>query len=258
MSSIATADECFACKTRLCRFAAPGGLRKSHRTIELARGERVDNCGADGCMKLWTVVGGTAAVCTTLPDGRRQITGIEHVGNTICGPMAGDDSPTWIEALEPCTICEQDFSSQMKDLQHNAEFLSVMFMLLHKRLANANRHLTTLGRLDSTERVILFLAETARAWTGAGPVHLPMSRDEIADYLGLNAETVSRIFSRVRKSGLFKFISPTEFVVPDFAAIERRLPVAVRSPPTNPIPHNPQDPSAAPELEHVPAKESAT
>jgi len=54
-----------------------------------------------------------------------------------------------------------------------------------------------------------------------------MNREEIADYLGLNSETVSRIFSKLRKAGLFKFLSPTEFVVPDPEAVARRLPVRV-------------------------------
>lgn len=176
-------------------------------------------------MKLWTVVSGTAAVSTTLPDGRRQISDIERGGDTICGPMVIEGSPTWIEALEPCTICEHDFSAQMQDLKDDAAFMAEMFGVVHTRLQEASRHMLTLGRLDSTERVTYFLADMALRNHGAGPVHLPMSRDDIADYLGLNAETVSRIFSRLRKSGLFKFASPTEFFMPDIKAVERRLPI---------------------------------
>lgn len=78
---------------------------------------------------------------------------------------------------------------------------------------------------------MLFLAQMAmRVGRGAyngGPVRLPMSREDIADYLGLNAETVSRIFSRVKKTGLVKFLSPTEYVIPDLNAIARRLPVPI-------------------------------
>ncbi len=143
------------------------------------------------------------------------------------------DHAVWLEALDDCQICELDFSGQMAGLQHDAAFLRAMFGVTHGHLEQTSRHVATLGRLDSTERVILFLAEMARRQNTApesgGCVALPMSREDIADYLGLNAETVSRIMSRLKKSGLVKFLSPTEYVVPDFAAIERRLPVHVPS-----------------------------
>ncbi len=57
-----------------------------------------------------------------------------------------------------------------------------------------------------------------------------MNREEIADYLGLNTETVSRILSKLRKAGLFKFLTRTEFVVLDPEAVARRLPVRVARP----------------------------
>ena len=66
-------------------------------------------------------------------------------------------------------------------------------------------------------------------------VSLPMSREDIADFIGLNPETVSRLFGRVKKAGLVIFLSPTEYLVPDIAALERRTPVlaaaAVAGPP---------------------------
>lgn len=144
--------------------------------------------------------------------------------------MAAQENAVWLEALEPSEICELDFSDRADELRQDSAFLSATFGVIHTRLAEATRHLTTLGRLDSTERVTLFLAETARRADAPGPVHLPMSRDDIADYLGLNSETVSRIFSKLKKSGLFKFTSPTDFLIPDFAAVERRLPVPVAGP----------------------------
>ena len=57
-----------------------------------------------------------------------------------------------------------------------------------------------------------------------------MSREDIADYLGLNTETVSRILTRLKKSGLVKFNARNEFIVPDLAELGRRLPVEVPEP----------------------------
>lgn len=215
---------CDDCKTELCHFARPHGPVHTQRIIDLERSQRLDAC-AGKCIKLWTVVSGTVAVSTTLPDGRRQISEIDRAGDTICGPMVIEGSPTWIEALETSTVCEQDFTTQMHDLKDDAAFMTEMFVMVHRRLQEASRHMLMLGRLDSTERVTYFLADMALQSPRPGPVHLPMSREDIADFLGLNAETVSRVFSRLRKSGLFRFETPTDFVMPDLAAVERRLPV---------------------------------
>ncbi len=96
------------------------------------------------------------------------------------------------------------------------------------------------GRLDSRERVLLFLAEmalrNAKARRPESPVTLPTSREDMADYLGLNAETISRILGRVRKSGLVRFLSTTEYVIPDMVEIARRLPVAPVAP-ASPLPN---------------------
>ena len=56
-------------------------------------------------------------------------------------------------------------------------------------------------------------------------VSLPLSREDIADYLGLNAETVSRLLSRLKKAGTVTFLSPTEFLITDMSKLEERLPL---------------------------------
>ncbi|MDU8929964.1 Crp/Fnr family transcriptional regulator [Alisedimentitalea sp. MJ-SS2] len=226
----------YACSRRLCTFlpeVRSGTGPRAHRTLHLKRGERLETAG-DGCLRFWVMVRGTAAVCTTFPDGRRQITGLERAGDTICGPMAATETPSWLEAMDDCIICELDFSHQAATLQRDPKFLDAMFRVVHRRLEAASRQLATLGRLDSTERVVLFLAEMALKANANGPqtrpVRLPMSREDIADYLGLNAETVSRIMARLKKSGMFKFLSPTEYVLTDLDAVERRLPIPVPRP----------------------------
>lgn len=226
MTTLDDSGGCFSCGSKICRIARHDGSNCKHRTIHIRRGERIEAC-RDGCVKFWTVVSGTVAITANLSDGRRQISGIERTGSTICGPMSHEDSTNWLEALEPTEICEVDFSEDMAVLQDDPAFLKALFAVIHERLETANRHLTTLGRLDSTERVTLFLAEMAATASKPGPVYLPMSRDEIADYLGLNAETVSRILSKLRRAGLFKFLNRNEFVVLDQEAVTRRLPVRV-------------------------------
>lgn len=201
----------------------------ARRFATLARGDRIDTRQGDACLRFRVVVSGTAATCTTFADGRRQILGIESPGEVICGAMAGAGTQCWLEALDDCTVCDLDLSATAGHLRTDPEFLAISFRIVHRRLERSQAHLSTLGRLDSRERVLLFLVEMdarhAAEFPASPVVRLPMSREDIADYLGLNSETVSRILTQIRKSGLIKFLNRNEYVLPDKDAIARRLPV---------------------------------
>lgn len=204
-------------------------LKEDKRTngVTLARGQRLETAES-GCLKFWVIVSGTAATCIAFQDGRRQIAAIETPGQVICGPMAQVGTEVWLEALSDTEICEVDLRHSACALARDSEFMRAMFTVVHTRLENALTLISMLGRLDSRERVLLFLAEMAARSGGKNTVTtLPMSREDIADYLGLNTETVSRVFTRIRKSGLVKFITPTEYLIPDMAAVKRRLPVEI-------------------------------
>ncbi|SFB86266.1 Crp/Fnr family transcriptional regulator [Tropicimonas isoalkanivorans] len=219
---------CIACQQRLCRFVDGQKPDITPLRIELQRGDRLE-CMTGNCLKFWSVVRGTTAVCTVLKDGRRQIVALAGPRDAICGMLADGHSPHWLEALEPCEVCEIDFTPRAAILAKDARFMRALMDIMHDQLVRTSQHLITLGRLDSTERVILFIGQLALCSAAEDgtprPVTLPMSREDIADYLGLNAETVSRILTKLRKSGLVKFLNRSEFVVPDLDALRRRLPM---------------------------------
>ncbi len=218
---------CETCRAPSCGLRTHIQHAGRVRRIALSRGDRLE-CNSGSCMRFWMIVSGTAATCVSFRDGRRQIASIETAGTTVCGPMASYRSEHWLEALEDAEVCEVDFTAHAAELRHDPGFLSGMFGMIHTRLEDALVLVSMLGRLDSQERVTLFLAERAVNAGGAGRVvTLPMSREDIADYLGLNTETVSRVFTRIRKSGLIRFLSPTEYLIPDLGAVAARLPVAI-------------------------------
>ncbi len=217
---------CASCPCEGCAFRVLQASPVRQRAHILRRGDRLESRGGKGCLQFWIIVEGTAASCTSFNDGRRQIVGLERSGDVICAQMAGSGSANWLEALSDCRVCELDLTPLAHQLRSNSAFLSASFHIAHRRLTRAQAHVSMLGRLDSRERVLLFLGEMA-AQTGNGVVALPMSREDIADYLGLNTETVSRILGRIKRSGLVRFLTPTEYVVPDLAAVAARLPVAI-------------------------------
>jgi CRP/FNR family nitrogen fixation transcriptional regulator len=81
-----------------------------------------------------------------------------------------------------------------------------LLSLTTSKLEHAENHMLLLGRKTSLERVAAFLIEMDARLTATGVVALPMSRRDIADYLGLTLETVSRALSRLQREGVLAFI----------------------------------------------------
>jgi len=221
-------DACVACNDRLRALVPDDRILNCRKIAVLNRGERLSSHG-DAGLCLWVILEGVAATCTTLADGRRQIVSLELGGDLLCGMSTADGTDAQIEALTDCRLCEIDVTSATEPLLQNPAVAASMFHHVHRRLERAAVHLTALGRLDSMERICLFLLQMARR-TGrqdgrALKAELGMSREDIADYLGLNAETVSRVMGRVKRRGLAVFLSPTAYVVPDVRALERRIPL---------------------------------
>ena len=77
-------------------------------------------------------------------------------------------------------------------------------------MQHAENHLLLLGRQTSVEKVAAFLIEMDRRLQSPGEIILPMNRRDIADYLGLTIETVSRAISAYQRKGYLKVAGPTQ------------------------------------------------
>ncbi|PLX37688.1 MAG: hypothetical protein C0606_05245 [Hyphomicrobiales bacterium] len=198
------------------------------RLISLARGTRLVG-GLNPCRRLWVVVSGLVGLSTTLADGRRQITSLNTSGDILCPVGGAEGVESWVDILAPSQLCEIDLAAMISTGLAPALSAS-LFRATHVQLERSNANLIMLGRFDGLERVALFLAEMTYRLGDPCPggyrVTLPLSREDIADYLGLNAETVSRLFTRIRKSRLVTFLSPTDFVVHDLDGLAGRAPTA--------------------------------
>jgi CRP/FNR family nitrogen fixation transcriptional regulator len=78
------------------------------------------------------------------------------------------------------------------------------------QLLHAEDHMLLLGRKSALEKVAAFVLEMDKRLTAAGIMSLPMNRRDIADYLGLTWETVSRSLSRLQEAGMLGFIGRTQ------------------------------------------------
>jgi len=169
------------------------------------------------------VTAGVVRLSRLLADGRRQIAAFCLPGS-FCGlDLRGSHGAT-AEAIGTVSVKRMSW--------HHLDALAVerpaanraVLELLSEQLAEAHARLLLLGRKTPREKLASFLLEMADRSAGdgaaAGWFHLPMRRQDIADFLGLTIETVSRGFTRFRAAGLIALADPTTLRLLDREALE--------------------------------------
>ncbi|WP_426615349.1 helix-turn-helix domain-containing protein [Bradyrhizobium sp. McL0616] len=152
---------------------------------------------------------GTVRRYKVLSDGRRQI-GAFHLPGDIFGLENGDAFRFSAEAVVDTAVC----LIRRRGLEAVAEADPLVFHNLLSvtttNLQHAESHLLLLGRKYSMEKVAAFLIEMDQRLSAAGVLSLPMTRRDIADYLGVTIETVSRAVSQLHKEGILDFVDKTQ------------------------------------------------
>jgi len=167
---------------------------------------------------IFKVTSGIVAVSRSLPNGTRQILRFALPGD-ICGYLSEGGAYAFdgeaITDVTTCTFQRDGFDNFAATHDVTAEAVR---RELSQVLASAGQHLIVLGRMPTAARVAHFLCRmkadlTSRSQT-AGLVALPMARGDIADYLGMRLETVSRSFTKLHKLKLIS-VSTDAVVVLD-------------------------------------------
>ena len=140
-----------------------------------------------------------------LSDGRRQI-GAFHLAGDIFGLENGSMHRFTAEAIVSTTVRLIKRRSLEMVAESDAMVSRNLLSMTTDNLQHAENHMLLLGRKTSLERVAAFLLEMDKRLTAAGVIALPMCRRDIADYLGLTLETVSRALSRLHGFGVLGFI----------------------------------------------------
>lgn len=151
----------------------------------------------------FNITRGTVKLFKLLPDGRQQVTGFAGIGHFL-GLAVSDTYAFSAEAIEPVQLCR--FSRpKLREVLHDFPALEErLLQTACNELVEAQEQMLLLGRKTARERVATFLVARCHAALPCGPsehVALPMTRSEIADYLGLTIETVSRTFTQFVHSG---------------------------------------------------------
>lgn len=154
---------------------------------------------------VYKVVSGVVRVSQLLPDGRRQISAF-HLPGDMFGFEIDDLHHASAEAIMPTKIVAFKWQS----LAGSGASTSLVRELLNRTmmgLRHTQDHLLLLGRKNALERLAAFLLEMTDRLGGKSVLDLAMPRHDIADYLGLTLETVSRMFAELKVMGMIKLES---------------------------------------------------
>tara|TARA_R100001086_G_scaffold77658_1_gene37668 strand:+ start:493 stop:1197 length:705 start_codon:yes stop_codon:yes gene_type:complete len=166
----------------------------------------------------YKVVSGVVRTCKFQSDGRRQIEGFHSAGD-IFGLELGDTHGLSAEAVSDCTIVAYRWRGLTAAAARNDQMAPQVFHFAMQCLQRAQQHALLLGRRSAAQRVAAFLIDMADDGTDPATVHLAMTRQDIADYLGLTIETVSRTLSQFERDQVITLPTTRHVILEDRDAL---------------------------------------
>jgi CRP/FNR family nitrogen fixation transcriptional regulator len=167
---------------------------------------------------VYRVVSGAVRTMRFSSDGRRQILGF-HLPGDVFGWELGDAHTLSAEAVSAADVIMVRRSLVEKASAQDLQAAHAVLALTAQSLNTARDHAVVLGRKGAGERVAAFLLQLANRFVSRTELELPMSRADIADYLGLTIETVSRAFSEMERQCAIALPSSRHVVVRNHAAL---------------------------------------
>lgn len=224
-------ERCADCTIRhraVCSYAGPTELElldsiKFYRNYEpgqeiVAAGERTDFLGS--------VIDGVVALSKTMVDGRRQTVGLMFPSDFVGRPMrpVAPYDATAVTPVRLCLFVRSQFERLVRQMPSLEKRLLEMTL---DELDAARDWMLLLGRKTAQEKIATFLSILARraaALENKAPgdglaFQLPLSREAIADYLGLTIETVSRQITALKKGGVIELLDARSLRVPNYATL---------------------------------------
>ena len=168
---------------------------------------------------LYKVASGAVRTYKVLNDGRRQI-GSFYLPGDIFGLEVGDEHTFSAEAVVDCKVLVIKRSALVSLAGRDNEVARQLWTMAAGDLQRAQDHIMLLIK-TAQERVAGFLVEMSVRNSGASEVDLPMSRQDIADYLGLTIETVSRTLTQLENSGAIAVPTSRRIVLRSRGALNR-------------------------------------
>jgi len=187
--------------------------------LQFTRNEPIFNQD-DPADQVFRIISGTVRLCRYMPDGRRYIVDFLLPGD-LMGFVESPDLPVGAEAVTDVTLMAFPRACFDRLAEQNPDVRAQLLRHLSCNLLTAQQHLFVLGCQKARERVASFLLRLAdRVGASCGDrLDLPMSRQDIADHLGLTIETISRTITGLRSTGAVLVPNTHQIVLRDKAAL---------------------------------------
>ncbi len=221
-SASVRAKTCDLCEVRdrsVCADLGPREFAQVEKTMarrQVVRGKSVMAEGEPND-SLYIVVSGSFRLSKLLEDGRRQVTGFLFPGD-FAGVRATQSNAYTAEALEDSLVCYFPHTFLEEASVDSPGVKDRLIARGQTEYHKAQDHIVLLGKKTAEERVVSFVQLVDKAiGEDAGPgkrrVPLPMPRQDIADYLGLRLETLSRTLTSLKRDGRFYDLTRHDVVI---------------------------------------------
>jgi CRP/FNR family transcriptional regulator, nitrogen fixation regulation protein len=168
---------------------------------------------------LYKVISGTVRTYKVLADGRRQI-GAFYMTGDVFGLETGDEHTFSAEAISDAKVLVVKRSALVALAERDSDVARQLWALTGRELSRVQDHIMLLIK-TAQERVAGFLLEMADRASSGNALELPMSRQDIADYLGLTIETVSRTLTILENAAAIELPSSRRIVLRNRSALSR-------------------------------------
>lgn len=222
---------CQSCEARhggICGALNPEQLTElSRHTTRTALSPDTDlSDAASGTETYANILGGVVKLTKLMPDGRQQIVGLQFAPDFLGRPFS-QSSDLLAEAATDVRLCAFPKSVIESMIAQSPEMEHKLHSQHMRELDEAREWMLTLGRKTAIEKVASFIIMLA---THIDPEHagevteleitLPLKRADIADFLGLTIETVSRQVTNLRKLGVISVTDRKSIMITDYDKLE--------------------------------------
>ncbi len=183
--------------------------------------ERDDSIYSQGDQSefVFRILSGLVRTARVTDDGRRQIGGFYYAGDMLALEDENEHCFS-AEAMSDCMVLAIRRRALDAAAARDSTVARQLWTAGYRSLRKMQSHLVQIGRKTALERVGAILAELAARASGE-EVDLPMSRQDIADYLGLTIETVSRMFTQLQASGVIALTGLRRMRISDPVALQK-------------------------------------
>lgn len=174
------------------------------------------------------VTDGVVKLSRVLRDGRQQLVGLQFAPDLL-GRLFGTENPLTVEAASDVDLCRVPKAVLENLVAQSADLKQRLLDQSLQDLDDAREWMVTLGRKNAQQRVaslLLLIARRSRVQSSGAAAaiifDLPLSRADMADFLGLTIETVSRQISKLRHEKVVEVVNHRQVTVPDLARLAAR------------------------------------